>query len=236
MATVTDSGARQKASEMIAALREHIAAAMPNMAEVIQKIVVERSPTIDEEYAALMVGDGNPSNVALVPRGPGGSADSDLPRRRLIKDESTYLQMINASPANKMTDAENLRFGVGFLPMLLENTRYKYINVQAGAPVEKNGPGPYFGAFEFGTLNVDAIAARGSVNPNVGPRAVSRKGKVYPLLPSDVKDERGHYVDAKSSMNKPITPRYMYLRTVLDPEVKSLMEACLKAFGDGHFL
>lgn len=232
---VKDGGAITHVNALIDSLNEHVAAAMPDIVAKIQKLVMLRTPSTDEEYAALMVGDGNPENVTLVPRGSDGSADTDLPRRRLVKDSGTYLEVINAMTSNVMTDAENLRFGVGYLPMLLKNTTYSYINVDGKKELHSVTKGPYFGAFEFGVVNVDNIPIKYGQNPVVEPRAMGRKNRRYPLLPSDVTDARGHYVDAKQTMKKPITPRYMYLNAYLKPEAWTLLEDCLEQFGPASF-
>lgn len=145
---VDSSGAEAKAERIMAAIAARIEETMPAVAAVLAASALSRTPTIDEEYDALMAEEGG---SAAVPRSGGRSDDKD-DRIRLEKPEVTYLENAVVNPLNVEVTLNSVAFGN--LPFLEEMTTYRYTNVKrTGKDTHEqieHEVGPYFFALEEG--------------------------------------------------------------------------------------
>jgi hypothetical protein len=159
MTTVVNSaGAEARAASIKALLEQRLAAAMPRVVDALTAIAVAASPSIDEEYDALMAEEGG---SAAVPRAGDRSGDKD-DRTRLIKPEETYLQNAVANPANCLIDGTSVFFGN--VPFLETQTTYNYINIQRTSHREheevEHQVGPYlFALLEGGSKTIVPVFA-----------------------------------------------------------------------------
>src|SRR5271165_3524385 len=156
---VNDQGAKDKTEALLAHVRDQIQETLPTLVDQLLALAVERAPTPEEEYTALMVGDGNPSGVDYVPLSGRRSADPDN-RIRLDKADWLWIQEAILSPENFYVRSyvNKHEFGIGELGWLSSQSYFQFTNITAGSD-EADAPagdtfinGPYFEAFEFGQL------------------------------------------------------------------------------------
>lgn len=158
-------------------LDDAIMQAMPELTAKLLMYSAEKAPSIDEEYQILMRGDDQQAE-GIPPREGGRSADTDG-RTRLIKPESTYLQIA-------MMDAENnavvrgMNCYIGNVAYLNAVTYFEYENANQSTKevVARHRVGPYFKFLDYG-------AAAGKVLV-ITPHTTTQDGiHRYPLRPND---------------------------------------------------
>lgn len=202
--------AESHTNALIEMLQKRAQAAMAPLAEAIVAKVVEKSPTPEAEYRALMEGD-NGSEFNIPPFTGSGSADDDehYPGTvRFRKEPGTFLQEVAAS-------ADNVRVGdvsvsIGNRTLLEESSFFEYIDYVPkkrvkGAPFGASVVGPYFDAFEYGTGDF----ATWEVTP---------RGKGYPLRPDSDPSHR------PTSMTKVIHARFAYDPIDLDQIARRFLD------------
>ena len=134
-----------------------------------------RSPSHDEEYNTLMVGDNNGSSN--VPLQGNRSGDTDG-RVRFAKKSGTWLRDLAIKRANSqvVTDGMLTILSVGNVSLLEDNTNFTYTNLQGRDNTKiSHTVGPYFYQFELGASLL--------IVPN--SLAFGAKGHKYPLRPDE---------------------------------------------------
>jgi hypothetical protein len=185
---VNDIGARDKMDRLIAQIKEAVQTGTENALAIIKMEVVARTPTMEQEYNLLMVGEGNTTDVPM----SGGSSQDPDGRKRLIKSEDSYLENANANPANYYMAVDDgvSYIGVGNLAWLLLQTHYRYQNYTKRGLFPPTDRGPYFNFIENGGSKTISPAYSGG-----------RKGG-YPLWPNSGTPVK--------SITKSITARRMF--------------------------
>ena len=218
---VNAQGAIDRSERLLMMIQEAAQRGLQEAASASLTEALARAPTVDQEYDVLMVGEGGTSDV---PRDGGSSADDtgdehvDGGRRRLVKDEATYLQNVIPLPENLVLEWDGaagvLRFGN--LALLENATTFEYTNwsKQRGimGPYKK---GPYFNAFEFGSYRIIEPAFQ-----------ASGKRSYYPLRPDMTTFPR--------SMSKTTTARHMFDTGVHQSLFRRAMDEALSQVGPGR--
>jgi len=205
---VIDTGATEKTDRLLEDLERAVVGALPELLDALLADVRTRTPTVDEEYQALMLGEYGNEDLTLVPREGDRSADTDG-RVRLYKPVQTYLEYAINSPQNIEVDETTHWVQVGNLAFLESQSYFDYQN-EGHDPHTK---GPYFEAFETGS----------DPGPTVTPRFTGKgPSGSYPLTPNEDKTQR------KGSMVKPIKEHGMFYRLFLDAIRDQVLQRALK--------
>lgn len=210
--SLSTSAAEAKTAEIFEKIRARIAAAMPNLAAELQTEVLSQTPTPEDEYRALMIGEGG-AEANVPPLSGYQSADDQeygKGRVRFAKEPGTFLEELNADPQNVRVTENSV--SIGNVTNLLLGTHYTFTDYQnkKGQGGQSVTVGPYFFAFEFGTGNIDGW------NDTVEPA-----GSGYPLRPDDDPKNR------PTSLYKPIIGRAMYNTSVLQETARRFINGVL---------
>jgi hypothetical protein len=208
MAVVDSSVAEAHAKRLQTLIQERIAATMPKVAEAVTLSALSRAPTVDEEYAELMAGEGG---TVEVPREGNQSADTDG-RIRLHKLESTYLENAIPNPENRMILENSVSFGNLFF--LNECTKFSYYNKQyidkhTTELSEEHVVGPYFNGIEYGA------------SANIVPVFILANGHSYPLRPANEPDP------GVPEMVKSFSVHYMFNPASLESAARGIIKTAL---------
>lgn len=208
-------------------LRELIADAarrgLYEAAKAMQADALSRTPNKDEEYKALMVGDHDEGDYT--PRDGDSSADQDG-RVRLQKPEDTYLEETVAGEQNVFVDETALRAGVGNVEWLRSNSWFEYRNAmymdtgdgKVAVPGEPIRKGPYFDAFEYGSVKV------------VTPRWRRADGGFYPLRPEEDRKEAA----MDKTLDAPVYGRQMFFSDSLETVARISLTTVMAEVGPGR--
>ena len=157
MGRVDSSGAESRAQRLFETIKEAASSGISNARDLLLESAMSRTPSVDQEYNILMVGEGGTSPI---PRTAEGSADDDpngAQRRRLIKSENTYLQYVVPSPQNQelLLESDTPTLRLGNLALLETNTTWGYQNwKKSTGPFPVITKGPYFRNFEYGSSSL----------------------------------------------------------------------------------
>ena len=207
MATLVDTGARQKLQSLFAKLEERIPEeALRPAAMAAAKDVAKRAPTPDQEFQTMMYGGFNMSGAVKSTR---GETDADG-RLRFEKPRENYLK--NYLPAS--FGVMGLRAGIGNIEELNEISAYMYVNANKQGTYEHFVTAPFWWAWEVGGVFTVRPVDYGN-----------KRGRGHPLRPSSN--------TFTWEMTKSIPARYMFtgtdisaiVDTTLIPNVKKIVRS-----------
>jgi len=175
-------------------------------AESVQLEIAARSPSHEEEYDSIMVGEGG---TPTVPLSGDRSADTDG-RTRFQKEPGTWLQDVASVSGNRLVQVDGTRTRVllGNMMLLNRSARFSFTNLfgKERMPITHES-GSYFDFFENGASYV------------VVPTHQSTKQ--YPLRP----DETQKFFEFPKS----ISAHRAYFPEVLNPIFQESVKAALSA-------
>ena len=197
----------QRCKDLVKRLQEEAALAAAGAALAVQAQVAVQSPSHEEEYDALMVGE--EAGASPVPLAGDRSGDTD-DRIRFQKEPNTWLADVAVSLENRNIVQSGTRttLQIGNQTLLQNASVFSYTNVGAKKEIIEHVAGPYFDFFEHGTSYV------------VMPTHVTVKR--YPLRP----DETSKIFNG---MQKSIAARYAYAPETLFPVFRDQVIAELSA-------
>ena len=161
-------GAEAKLVRILRMLNEELPYEVELTGELLQTQIVARSPTKEQEYNSLMLGDGE-STIPLV---GDRSGDTDG-RTRLQKAPGSWLVEVAVDPLNRAvaTSEGVTTLSVGNMSLLNTSSSFSYTNLRGDKTEETHTVGPYFQFFEYGSTWV------------VVP--VFQSTRTYPLRPDE---------------------------------------------------
>lgn len=213
---LNNSGAERKTREILDMIKARVAEAMPKLAIALQQHVASKEPTPEQEYLAIMVGDGGGEYTPPPLAGNQSSDDPSTGRIRFMKESGTFLQELAIANENVLITETSV--SVGNLPFLIENARFSFKDFtpkrpRPGAtyPTSFFVSASYFEAFEYGTADgsgwTGEVAADGT----------------WRLRPDDV----DRHPPGPRTMSKPIYARLAYLPEDLEVISRDFLDGIL---------
>lgn len=121
----------QKLAEYPEKVREALESQWPEITAVMISDVLSRTPSIDEEYEALMGVGTADKPVDPPPLDGDESGESDKPRTRFRRTPGLWLQeLVAMEGVGYMSDAGALSISLGNIPQLEELSKFSWVNVR----------------------------------------------------------------------------------------------------------
>lgn len=217
MPGISTSRAESKTREIMSEIEQRVAQAMPKLAIALQQHIAEKEPTPEQEYLAIMVGDGGGEYTPPPLNGYQSGDDPSTGRVRFMKEPGTFLKEMAIRPENVQVTADSV--SVGNRQFLIDNARFFFKDFipkrpRPGAvyPTSFFSSASYFEAFEYGTA--DGAGWTGDVAAD----------GTWRLRPDDV--ERA-WTDLPRTMFKPIYARLAYYAGDLDTISREFLDGIL---------